>query len=100
MATSNIRKNGLAYLLVYLFIWLSGLLIYLTLGQSDQRLKFHSVQAIFLGIIIFILSFITVVGAIIAILLWIYGLYIGWAAANGEEIEIPLIGEYARKYSK
>lgn len=81
-------------------------MIYLTLGQEDSRLKFHAVQAIFLGFVIWIIwyvgGFLPLSGVIriIALLLWLYGLWLGWQGSKGRDIAAPFIGRYAREYSK
>ena len=100
MAETAGRKNGLAYIFTYLLTWLSGLIVYFTLGQNDKAIKFHAVQAFLLGVIMFIIGFLPLAGWIAIFLLWLYGLYIGWQGSQGKDIEIPIIGPYARSLSK
>ena len=87
------------YIIAYLFIWLSGLIVYVTEGEMNKRAKFHALQSVFLGIIIFILAFIPFVN-MIALALWILGVVIGVIAYTGQDIMIPWIGEYAKRYAK
>ena len=101
------KQIEILYLLTYLLTWLTGIIVYITEGQKNKRLKFHAIQAIFLGIAAFVVSFIleftfifSYIGTIISILAWVYGMYIGYMGSKGKDIEIPVIGEYARKYSK
>jgi uncharacterized membrane protein len=96
----NRRGNGLAYIFAYLLTWLSGLIVFITVGQNDKRAKFHALQAIFLGVVLFIIGWIPIVGWIIELLGWLYGLYIGYQAYEGKDVEMPVIGTYARQYSK
>jgi uncharacterized membrane protein len=92
--------DSLLYLITYLLTWLTGILIFITAGQKDKRLKFHSLQAILLGIVLFILAWIPFIGWLIGVLLWLYGLYIGYQGGyEGKDIEIPVIGPFAKKYA-
>ncbi len=93
------KEENILYVFAYLLTWLSGIILYVTEGQKNKRLKFHSLQAIFLGIIIFVLVFIPYAN-IIGWGLWILGIVIGVIAYNGQDISIPVIGPYAKRYSK
>lgn len=96
------REENVHYIFAYLLIFVSGIIVYVTDGQKDKRLKFHALQAIFLGIIIFVilyLPFFHALWLLLGLLLWLYGMWIGVKAFQGEDIEIPVIGDYARKYS-
>ena len=94
------KEKNLVYIFNYLFSWLSGIVVYITVGQKDKRLKFHSVQAIMLGLVMFVLAYVPILN-LVGVLLWIYGLVIGFVAYDeGRDIEIPIIGEYAKRYSK
>jgi uncharacterized membrane protein len=63
-------------------------------------MKFHAIQAILLGIAAFIIVLIPVpFFYLIGFLVWIYGMYVGVVAYNGRDISMPVIGEYAEKYS-
>lgn len=102
MATTATKKEGnrLVYIFAYILTWLSGIIVYVTEGQHDKRAKFHALQAIFLGIIIFIVYLIPLpFFYILAILLWIYGIYVGVKAYDGKDVMIPVLGDYAKKYS-
>ncbi|HUC38861.1 MAG TPA: hypothetical protein VL944_01900 [Candidatus Acidoferrum sp.] len=96
---SDIPDSRVLFIITYLVLWLSGLLVYLTEGQTNKRLRFHSLQAMFLGIITFVIAFIPVIN-ILAWPLWILGLIIGAMAYNGNDVTIPMIGDYAKKESK
>lgn len=91
--------EGIVYILTYLFIWLSGLIVYVTEGQMSKRARFHALQSIFLGIIIFVFIFIPVLD-VVGIALWVLGIIIGVIASTGKDIVIPWIGKYAKHYSK
>ncbi len=109
---SDDNENSIMYVIAYLIPILTGLFVYIAYGEN-KRLKFHAVQAIILGIGIFIvdivfyiISFLVLfsfpilyIGDVIGILLWIYGLYIGYKASLGNDIYIKYIGDYASSMS-
>ena len=101
------NRDPILYIGTYVFTWLSGLIVYLV-KKDDKNLKFHAVQAIMLGVVIVIVSIVGgyaygafgfAAGAV-ELVLWIYGIYVGYSASKGEDIMIPVIGEYAKEYSK
>lgn len=92
------EARNILYLLTYFLVWLSGLVVYVTEGQKSRRAKFHALQAIFLGVIITILALIPFIN-LIALLLWIYGLYVGVKAYEGSDVSMPVLGDYAKSYS-
>jgi uncharacterized membrane protein len=98
--TAKGSDESILYLVTYLLTWLTGILIFITAGQKNKRLKFHAVQAIIVGIIIFILGWIPFIGWLIAVVLWLYGMYVGYQAGyQGKDILMPVIGDFAKKYS-
>ncbi|MDE1866044.1 MAG: hypothetical protein KGH94_05415 [Candidatus Micrarchaeota archaeon] len=106
MATTNAAAaktasgGQLIYLITYLLTWLTGIIVFVTEGQKNKRAKFHAIQAILLGVVIFILAWIPFVGWLIGVLLWLYGLYIGYQAGyQGKDIEFPVIGGFAKSSS-
>jgi uncharacterized membrane protein len=66
-------------------------------------LEFHAIQAIFLGVVMIAVSiigsFIFVLAGLLNFLIWVYGIYIGYQAYKGEDVEIPVIADYAKRYS-
>jgi uncharacterized membrane protein len=97
--TTKQGNKDAMFIFAYLLLWLSGLIVYVAIAKNNSRMKFHALQAVFLGIVAFIVSLIPII-SIISLLLWIYGLFIGWQAYEGKDIEIPVLGEYAKQYSK
>ncbi|MCL5976261.1 MAG: hypothetical protein M1580_01540 [Candidatus Parvarchaeota archaeon] len=97
------EQGDITYIFTYLLSWLSGIIVFVTKGQNDKRMKFHSLQAIFLGIIAivldFVLFFILYLGPLVAFLIWAYGMYIAVKAYEGEDVKIPFIADYSAKYS-
>ncbi len=96
--TTN-KGNDILFIFAYLIPILTGLLMYITVGQTNKRMKFHSLQAIMLGIVLIVLGWIPIIG-LIGLLVWLYGLYVGWRAYEGEDLDIPVIGDFAHQYSK
>ena len=98
---SNERRLLLVF--AYLLTWLSGVIVFVINGDRDQNLRFHSLQAIFLGIfitIIWIGSFllipsVRIIDYLVVFLLYLYGLYVGIQAYSGRSISIPVIGKLA-----
>lgn len=93
------------FLIVYLLTWLSGALIFLIGGNKSKRIRFHAVQAVLLGISITIIGivlglFTPLLSNIVLFLMWLYGMYVGYRAYEGEDIAIPVIGDYAIQYSR
>lgn len=91
------EKGNVLYIFTYLFSWISGLIVFVTEGQRDQRLKFHSLQAICLGIaatvIDMALFFMPFLGKFLAFLIWVYGMYIAIKAYNGQDVKAPFLGD-------
>ncbi|MGI0100555.1 MAG: DUF4870 domain-containing protein [Candidatus Micrarchaeaceae archaeon] len=96
-----------AYVIPYM---ISGIIVLFLKGEEDKRLKFHAMQSIFLGILMIVVSIvfdilslgiflIGTLGIILIVFLWLYGLYIGFEAYNGKDIAMPMITDYARRYS-
>lgn len=97
-------ENRPAYILCYIVAWVSGLAVYLTLGQRDKKLKFHSMQAMFLGFLIMVfwaLAYLPLLSwlNLVAIVFWLGGLYVGWEASQGRDVDMPFISSYAKAYS-
>jgi len=108
---STSEDDRIWYIITYVVPLLTGILTLIVKGEHDKRLKLHAFQSIFLGIAIIIvaivfnifffigLGFISILGSFINLLLWLYGLYVGFEAYNGKDLVIPTITEYAKKYS-
>lgn len=75
-------------LLAYVIPVIVSILILIMQDKKDRPfLKAHNVQALILGIIIYVL-----VGACgIGFLIWIYAIYLGIQAYQGKTVEIPVI---------
>ncbi|MDE1859434.1 MAG: hypothetical protein KGH67_02805 [Candidatus Micrarchaeota archaeon] len=43
--------------------------------------------------------FSVVLAGLVGMLVWIYGLYIGYMASTGQDVEIPVITDFAKQYT-
>ncbi len=108
---NNKEQNSIIYLLAYVIPLLTGIIVYIIYGDRNKRFKFHGLQAILLGVIIIIFEvifgliniFVTlkfpIVGIIFDIIIaiiWLYGIYVGFKASTGTDINMPVIGDYAK----
>lgn len=85
------KENFDLYLFLAYFFSPIGALIYMYY-KKEMRESFHGKQALFMGIINFILMFV-----LIGFFTWIYTIYIGFKAAKGEDPEIPYISKMVRE---
>lgn len=86
----------------YVLGWLTGLIVFL-MAKDNKELKFHGMQSILLNVATIIVGMVlsvVLIGIIVFPLGWIYGLYIGWKAYNGEKVLVPYLGEYAEKFAE
>jgi len=70
--------------LAYFFTPIGSLVLYLL--NKEEKTIFHCKQSAILGILAIFLSLL-----LIGWLVWLFGLYVGYKAAIGEEVEVPLI---------
>ena len=83
--------------LAYLLGFVSGIIIYLIEKDKPDKSRFvmfHAVQAIILGVVWFIISFVPVIGQLVIFITWVIMMYKAYA---GEEYHLPVIGDYAEK---
>ncbi|MCM8772112.1 MAG: DUF4870 domain-containing protein [Candidatus Omnitrophica bacterium] len=108
------EREKLLSFLAYFFGWISGLIIFL-IEKKSEFIRFNAIQSIIfsgiwtiLRIFIYILIFIPFLGKIISFLIssliniacfviWIILLV---KSFQGEKFKLPIIGNYAEKYSK
>jgi uncharacterized membrane protein len=99
------RDEKALFIIAYLLEIFTGIIILLMKGEEDQRLKFHCMQAILFGIlsiaiaIIFGLLSISFVATALNLLIWLFGMYVGLEAYNGRNVRVPVISDYAQRYS-
>ena len=81
-------------LLAYIIPVLVPLIILLMEDKKSKPfLKYHAVIALILGILTYLLS-----ALCIGLLIWLYGVYIGWQAySTGTMVEVPWLSDFVKK---
>lgn len=91
------------YFLAYVLSLITGIVMLVIAGQ-DRRLKKHAIQSIMLGLLSIIISlvlfFVPFLPTIVSLLIWLYGLYVGFEAYSGKDIVIPWISGFADEHSR
>lgn len=99
VAKTELKENdNIMAALAYLLGFVSGIIIYLIEKDKPDKSRFvmfHAVQAIFLGVIWFIIAFVPLIGQLVIFITWVVMMY---KAYTGEEYHLPVIGDYAKKY--
>jgi len=96
--TGSKENDNIMAALAYLLGFVSGIIIYLIEKDKPDKSRFvmfHAVQAIILGVVWFIISFVPIIGQLVFFITWILMMY---KAYTGEEYHLPVIGDYAEKY--
>jgi len=96
--TTNLPPNTAAAL-CYLFGWVTGLIF--LLAEKDSFVRFHAMQSVITFGLLTVVMIVPFVGWILSPLVMIVGFAL-WVililkAYQGEEFELPIIGEFARK---
>jgi len=97
-------QKGLCFL-SYVLMFITGVIIYVMFSPEADRVKFHSVQASVLGALAVVLyvafSIIRVpdFGTLVLFLIWAYGMYIGFEAYCGHDVQIPRVTKFATAHS-
>lgn len=99
---SKLASDPFVYILTYVLSILTGIIMYIVAVDGDsKRLKLHAMQAIVLGIVwivlSFVLFFIPYLGTVLGFVIWLYGMYIGFRAYEGVDVEIPYITAYLKR---
>lgn len=92
--------------LSYVFMWLSGLIIFLV-EKQNRFVRFHALQSVmFFGsmyIISIVAGFLPYIGGVIGTLAWLVTI-VGWIVLmingfQGKYFKLPVIGDYAERYA-
>ncbi|MCL5442227.1 MAG: hypothetical protein M1603_00895 [Candidatus Marsarchaeota archaeon] len=102
--THRTGEDSSYFIITYLLSLLSGVVMLFLYGDIDKRLKFHSLQAITLGMIAVVVSVLfgflsPVLSSILFLLIWAYGMYIGLEAYAGRDIDIPIVSDFVHSIS-
>jgi uncharacterized membrane protein len=93
------KTDPFLYFLTYLLELVSGIVVYAAYGKHDSRLRKHAVQATLLGVLTLIeleffgLVHLAGIGSLIAFIIWIYCLFVGFEAYNGRDVDIPMLSD-------
>jgi uncharacterized membrane protein len=98
--TTAEAKGNVTAALTYLFGWLTGLIFLLT-EKEDDFVRFHAAQSIVVFGSVTIISFVPLIGQLLALILWPVSLVL-WIvlmvkAYNNEKFELPFISGFAKK---
>jgi uncharacterized membrane protein len=95
---TGLPKNTAAAL-SYVLGWLTGIVFLII--EKDPFVRFHAMQSIVVFGALTILSFLPVLGWLLSPILMVLGfvlwLVLIYKAYQGEEFELPVVGQFARK---
>ncbi len=93
-------QDNSIFLIAYVLELVTGIIVYLAFSDNNKRLKYHAMQATLIGIfsviVSFVFSFVPPIGLILAFLIWVYSLYVGFEAYNGRDVDVPVISSYLK----
>ena len=103
MAAEEKKGTGLpkntAAALTYVLGWLTGIVFLII--EKDPFVRFHAMQSTIVFGALTILSFLPVLGWLLSPILMVLGfvlwLVLIYKAYQGEEFELPVVGEFAKK---
>lgn len=108
-AQKNADEDKIMYLVAYVIPVITGIFVYFLYADKNKNLKFHGVQSIIYGVVTIVVYYILlavfgVVGMFLLgwilslfwLLAWLYGLYVGYEAMLGHDIEIPAVSNIAK----
>jgi len=91
--------------LCYLFIWVSGIVLYL-LEDKNKFIRFHGMQSflVFLPlnivyVILWLVPFGWIIGWVVVLLMVVLWLVLMIKAFQNERFKLPLVGDLADRYS-
>jgi uncharacterized membrane protein len=78
--------------LAYVIPVIIPIVLLLMADKKDRPfIKAHNIQALILGILVYVLSF-----ACVGILVWVYMLYLAYQAYQGKIVEVPVITSFCK----
>lgn len=101
-STFGLERNA-ANAAAYLLGWISGLVFFL-IEKEDKEIRFNAMQSILFFGLLNILAMVPLIGWALSPFLALIGL-VGWIfllvkTYQGEKVKLPIIGDYAEKFSK
>jgi uncharacterized protein len=92
------NEDKLWALLAYVIVVIGPIIILLIEDKKKRPfLREHTFQALVLGVLIFVISWIPILGWILSFLGWIAAIYFGIQAYNGKLVTIPVITDFVKK---
>ena len=96
---TNASNENLLGAASYLLGFVTGIAM-LVLEKKSQFVRFHAMQSTVIFVLMFVVSFVPLVGLLsgpVSLILW---LVLMWKAFNGEKYKLPYIGDFAEKQLK
>ncbi len=117
------KPDSFWYVILYVLPILGAIAVSVLYSSSDDRMKFHKIQSSIVGIVLIILfiigrvlvilliptatnfnysavfseiGLVSLILGLISLLLWLYGIFVGIRAMDGKDMEMPVIGKYAK----
>ena len=105
--TSMNLEENVAALLCYVLVWITGI-VFLILEKENKFVRVHAFQSLFTFLPLFvaawILSYIPIIGWILAALIWILVIILWFVlmfkAYQGERYKLPIVGDIAEKQTE
>ncbi len=100
IAKKNTGAKDAMYIVAYLLAWLSGIVVYF-IAADNKRLRMNAIEAIAIGIITMIVFWlpIGVISDYAGLLVYLFGLYMGYIAYDDEDDDfaLPWLTDYAAR---
>jgi uncharacterized membrane protein len=112
-AKAEVDGGRIMYIVAYILPVLGGLTVYFLFSGRDRRMRFHAVQSAIYWIAWLVLYYVLLtaltashvflwLGWILSLLwlaVWLAAIYVGYEAALGVDMDIPLVAGVARNAS-
>ncbi len=95
-STAEPENRRLKGAISYVLLWVTGLIM-LLLEVEDRFVKFHALQSIIYSLVLMLIGFVPVIGWVVFVLGWLYGIYGAYEVYMGREFKVPYIGEFVEK---
>jgi len=80
--------------------WIIPLIALIALLMEEKKgrpfIKYNAMQAVIMGVIIILLTFVPVIGWILEIALWVYAIVLGIQSYKGEWVTVPALTDFCK----
>jgi len=80
--------------------WIIPLIALIALLMEEKKgrpfIKYNAMQAVIVGVIIILLTFVPVIGWILEIALWVYAIVLGIQSYKGEWVTVPALTDFCK----